>query len=225
MPRCPDLGGRPAVMRRSVPLRDPGCGDDTRLTRRPTRRSDPMTDREWIDAFAAAARDGRRPATPRWRPSSPSPGMAAHASQRTAAPVACWLAAAAGRTPADAIALARAVAAGGRSGSGRVRPPTPSTRSPPRATRARRRSRGPPRAGSPPCSRPRRAADGPGGRRRARPPPHRRAHPARGAGAGRRRRGPHRPAAGPGAPGAPLRRSRRTPASARPAGTASWCAC
>ncbi len=36
-------------------------------------------------------------------------GVAAHASERTAAPVACWLAARAGLTPADALALARAI--------------------------------------------------------------------------------------------------------------------
>lgn len=33
-------------------------------------------------------------------------GVAAHASERIAAPVACWLAARAGRTPAEALALA-----------------------------------------------------------------------------------------------------------------------
>ena len=36
-------------------------------------------------------------------------GVAAHASERTAAPVACWLAARAGSAPADALALAREV--------------------------------------------------------------------------------------------------------------------
>lgn len=68
-----------------------------------------MTDREWIEAFAAAL-------------GLPAPGdaeveailalaaVAAHASQRTAAPVACWLAASAGRTAEDAVALARTVA-------------------------------------------------------------------------------------------------------------------
>ena len=38
-------------------------------------------------------------------------GEAAHASQRTAAPVSCWLAAAAGLSPAEALDLARTVAA------------------------------------------------------------------------------------------------------------------
>ncbi len=34
-------------------------------------------------------------------------GVAAHASERTAAPVACWLAARAGRSASDALELAR----------------------------------------------------------------------------------------------------------------------
>jgi hypothetical protein len=36
-------------------------------------------------------------------------GVAAHASERTAAPVTCWLVAQAGVTPADALAIAREV--------------------------------------------------------------------------------------------------------------------
>ena len=36
-------------------------------------------------------------------------GEAAHSSERVAAPVACWLAASAGREPAEALALAREV--------------------------------------------------------------------------------------------------------------------
>jgi len=67
-----------------------------------------VTDREWIAAFAAAL-------------GIPAPndedverilalaGVAAHASARTAAPVACWLAAAAGRPLEESVALARAV--------------------------------------------------------------------------------------------------------------------
>lgn len=68
-----------------------------------------MTDREWIDAFAAAlgtpAPDEAEVAT-----ILDLAGVAARASQRTAAPVACWLAAAAGRSPDDALALAHTVA-------------------------------------------------------------------------------------------------------------------
>ena len=69
-----------------------------------------MTDREWIDAFAAAL-GVRAPADAEVEAILALAGEAAHASQRTAAPVACWLAAAAGRTPTDAIALARTLAA------------------------------------------------------------------------------------------------------------------
>lgn len=36
-------------------------------------------------------------------------GTAAHASERTAAPLSCWLAATAGVTPAEALAVARDV--------------------------------------------------------------------------------------------------------------------
>jgi Domain of unknown function (DUF6457) len=36
-------------------------------------------------------------------------GVAAHTSERTAAPVACWIAAASGRSAAEALALARQV--------------------------------------------------------------------------------------------------------------------
>lgn len=36
-------------------------------------------------------------------------GVAAHASERTAAPVACWLAAVAGLPPAEALARARTI--------------------------------------------------------------------------------------------------------------------
>jgi hypothetical protein len=37
--------------------------------------------------------------------------IAAHASERTAAPITCWLAALAGATPADALTAARRLAA------------------------------------------------------------------------------------------------------------------
>lgn len=38
-------------------------------------------------------------------------GEAAHSSQRIAAPIACWLAARAGRSPDEGLALAKSVAA------------------------------------------------------------------------------------------------------------------
>jgi hypothetical protein len=64
-----------------------------------------MDAREWIDKFAA-------------RLGVPAPtdaevsellalaGVAAHESERTAAPVSCWLVARAGVTPTEAVALA-----------------------------------------------------------------------------------------------------------------------
>jgi hypothetical protein len=68
-----------------------------------------MTMDEWITAYAGAL--GIAP------PSDEDvehllalAGEAAHASERTAAPVSCWLAARAGVEPAAALALARALA-------------------------------------------------------------------------------------------------------------------
>ena len=70
-----------------------------------------MTDREWIAAFAE--RLGMEP---------PGDGdfdavlrlaaEAAHASERTAAPVACWLAGVSGRPLGEAIRLAEEVSPG-----------------------------------------------------------------------------------------------------------------
>ena len=66
------------------------------------------TGSEWIDAFAT-----------RLGVEAPDPetvevllelaGVAAHASERTAAPIACWLVGRAGTTPAAALAAARQV--------------------------------------------------------------------------------------------------------------------
>lgn len=67
-----------------------------------------MNDREWTAAFAAAlgvpAPDDHQVAM-----LLELAGEAAHASQRTAAPVACWLAAVSGRSPEEALALARSL--------------------------------------------------------------------------------------------------------------------
>lgn len=70
-----------------------------------------MTGDQWLAAFAAAA------GVPVPRPDEVDAlldlaGVAAHASERTAAPVACWIAAAAGLTPAEALALGRSLPAG-----------------------------------------------------------------------------------------------------------------
>ncbi len=69
-----------------------------------------MTDREWIEAFAASL-GVAPPGDGELATILELAGAAAHASQRTAAPVACWLGAAAGLSPAEALARARALAA------------------------------------------------------------------------------------------------------------------
>lgn len=63
---------------------------------------------EWLEAFAArlgveAPSESERDAILKFA------AVAAHASQRTAAPIACWIAAAAGRSIEDALAIAREV--------------------------------------------------------------------------------------------------------------------
>ena len=70
--------------------------------------ADDRTRAEWIDAFAA--RLGIDP------PDDATvdallevAGVAAHASERTAAPVACWLLGRAGVAPAEALELARQI--------------------------------------------------------------------------------------------------------------------
>jgi hypothetical protein len=68
-----------------------------------------VTEREWIEAFAAVL--GVDPPGDRdVGVMLELAGEAAHASHRTAAPVACWMAAAAGITPAEALEAARGVA-------------------------------------------------------------------------------------------------------------------
>jgi hypothetical protein len=67
-----------------------------------------MTTAEWVTAYAAAA--GIPP------PSDEDveallqlAAVAAHASERTAAPITCWIAATAGLTPTRALALAESM--------------------------------------------------------------------------------------------------------------------
>ena len=67
-----------------------------------------MTRDEWISAFADAA--GTTPPTEEEVEALLElAGVAAHASERTAAPITCWLAAVAGLRPAEALRLAQAV--------------------------------------------------------------------------------------------------------------------
>ena len=70
--------------------------------------ADDRTRREWIDAFAARlGLDAPDEATVEVL--LDVAGVAAHASERTAAPVACWLLGQAGLSPAEALDLAREV--------------------------------------------------------------------------------------------------------------------
>jgi hypothetical protein len=67
-----------------------------------------MNAKEWIDAYAE--RLGTDPPTPEELETILElAAEAAHSSERIAAPVACWLSAKAGRTPADSLELAREV--------------------------------------------------------------------------------------------------------------------
>jgi uncharacterized protein DUF6457 len=67
-----------------------------------------LSARRWLDAFA-----GRLGVEPPTRDEFAAlldlAGVAAHSSQRVAAPVACWLAARADVGPADALTIARDV--------------------------------------------------------------------------------------------------------------------
>ena len=70
-----------------------------------------MTAREWIDAYAT--RLGTAPPTDDELDAILDlAAEAAHASERIAAPVACWLAAKAGRSLEESLELARGVAQG-----------------------------------------------------------------------------------------------------------------
>jgi hypothetical protein len=67
-----------------------------------------MTAQEWIAAFAAAL--GVEPPDDATTAQLLAlAGVAAHASERTAAPLACWLAGRAGVTPEAAMAVARSL--------------------------------------------------------------------------------------------------------------------
>ena len=68
-----------------------------------------MTMDEWITAFAGALGTAR-PTDEDVEHLLALAGVAAHASDRTAAPVSCWMAARAGVEPTAALALARDLA-------------------------------------------------------------------------------------------------------------------
>jgi hypothetical protein len=65
-----------------------------------------MNAREWIEAYAE--RVGTDPPTAgEWSALLDLAGVAAHASERVAAPVSCWVAAKAGIEPGDALRAAQ----------------------------------------------------------------------------------------------------------------------
>ena len=71
-----------------------------------------MNAKEWLDAYAE--RLGVEPPTAEeFKAILDLAAEAAHASERIAAPIACWLSAKAGRSLEDSLVLAREVAGGG----------------------------------------------------------------------------------------------------------------
>ncbi|HUB76009.1 MAG TPA: DUF6457 domain-containing protein [Solirubrobacteraceae bacterium] len=68
-----------------------------------------MTRDEWIAAFAAELGTSAPPAG-EVDALLALAAVAAHASERAAAPLSCWLAARAGRSPGDALAIAQRLA-------------------------------------------------------------------------------------------------------------------
>jgi Domain of unknown function (DUF6457) len=67
-----------------------------------------MTADEWLAGFAAAA-GVEAPTADEVDTLLDLAGLAAHASERTAAPITCWIAATAGLSPTDALALAESL--------------------------------------------------------------------------------------------------------------------
>ena len=70
-----------------------------------------MNAREWIDVFAARL-GAEPPSVDEFTRLLELAGVAAHSSERVAAPVSCWVAARAGATPEQALAAAREIGAG-----------------------------------------------------------------------------------------------------------------
>jgi hypothetical protein len=67
-----------------------------------------MNAREWLAAYAEKL-GTEPPTTDEFKQLLDLAGVAAHGSERVAAPVSCWLAAKAGVDPAQALALAQGV--------------------------------------------------------------------------------------------------------------------
>ncbi|MFN8122931.1 MAG: DUF6457 domain-containing protein [Thermoleophilia bacterium] len=71
-----------------------------------------MTDREWLEAYSALL-GVPAPDDEEFGLLLQLAGVAAHASERRAAPVACWMAARCGVSAQDALRLARSVTGDG----------------------------------------------------------------------------------------------------------------
>ena len=71
-----------------------------------------MNANEWLTAFAKKLGTAP-PTTDEFKALLDLAAEAAHASERVAAPVACWVAARAGSSPEEALAAARAIEADG----------------------------------------------------------------------------------------------------------------
>lgn len=71
-----------------------------------------MNAREWITAFTARL-GVEAPTNEEWGTLLDLAAEAAHASERVAAPIACWVAAKAGAHPDDALTAARDISADG----------------------------------------------------------------------------------------------------------------
>jgi hypothetical protein len=70
-----------------------------------------MNAKEWIAAFAERL-GTEPPSSDDWSQLLDVAGEAAHSSERVAAPVACWVTARAGASPARALEVARELASG-----------------------------------------------------------------------------------------------------------------
>src|SRR6516225_4096422 len=90
-----------------------GCADRYSLRSRHTAPGqDQMNAKEWIATFAERAGTAP-PSAAEFSTLLDLAGEAAHSSQRVAAPVACWVAAKAGLTPEEALALEREISGDG----------------------------------------------------------------------------------------------------------------
>jgi hypothetical protein len=76
-----------------------------------SQRETDLNAREWLAAFAQRL-GTEEPTTEEFKTLLDLAGVAAHASERVAAPVACWVAARAGISPAEALQIAAEISRG-----------------------------------------------------------------------------------------------------------------